>query len=108
LKGHAHATFQVVSGGYAQKYDPKGGWPQVTRAKAMKTSARTCDAPTRRMTRVGALNTSHFSIIAVAGDGLRPVCIAVSCGLFTLATAASTAGRTQFCQTLGPWMDVAS
>src|SRR5208282_5015495 len=35
LKGHASAPFQVLSGGYAQKWDPKSGWQQVTGAKAM-------------------------------------------------------------------------
>ena len=51
---------------------------------------------------------SHLLIIAVAGEGLLPVCNAVSSGLFTLATVASTVGRTQFFQMLGPKTDVAS
>jgi hypothetical protein len=51
---------------------------------------------------------SHLLIIAVAGEGLLPVCNAVSSGLFTLATVASTVGRTQFFQMLGPKTDAAS
>ncbi len=35
LKGHATAAFAVLSGGYAQKFDPRYGWEQVTGAKAM-------------------------------------------------------------------------
>jgi hypothetical protein len=34
LKGHAQAPFAVLSGGYAQKFDPTQGWVQVTGAKA--------------------------------------------------------------------------
>jgi hypothetical protein len=30
FKGHAHAAFEVLSGGYAQKFDPRHGWVQVT------------------------------------------------------------------------------
>jgi hypothetical protein len=37
LKGHAQAPFQILSGGYAQKYDPNSGWQQVTGAKAMES-----------------------------------------------------------------------
>ncbi|MFI4976675.1 MAG: hypothetical protein ACHP84_19235 [Caulobacterales bacterium] len=35
LKGHANAAFEVLTGGYAQKFDPAQGWVQVTGAKAM-------------------------------------------------------------------------
>jgi len=34
LKGHASAAFEVLSGGYAQKFDPQRGWQQVTGSKA--------------------------------------------------------------------------
>jgi len=37
LKGHAKAAFQVLSGGYAQKFDPQTGWQQVTGSKAMRS-----------------------------------------------------------------------
>jgi hypothetical protein len=35
FKGHSHAPFQVLSGGYAQKFDPHRGWVQVTGSKMM-------------------------------------------------------------------------
>jgi hypothetical protein len=38
FKGHAKAAFAVLSGGYAQKFDPKSGWVQVNGAKAMTDS----------------------------------------------------------------------
>jgi hypothetical protein len=34
LKSHAISAFEVLSGGYAQKFDPQQGWLQVTGAKA--------------------------------------------------------------------------
>ena len=37
LKGHAKAPFEVLSGGYAQKFDAHKGWVQVTGVKAMQT-----------------------------------------------------------------------
>jgi hypothetical protein len=36
LKGHSNAAFQVLTGGYAQKFDPQSGWEQVTGALAAK------------------------------------------------------------------------
>jgi len=44
-KGHAQSAFQVLTGGYAQKWDPQKGWQQVTGAQAMKSS-RVAHAPT--------------------------------------------------------------
>ena len=38
FKRHAQATFQVLTGGYAQKFDPQHGWQQVTGAKALLTN----------------------------------------------------------------------
>jgi hypothetical protein len=35
FKGHANTAFAVLSGGYAQKFDPKKGWQQVNGTKAM-------------------------------------------------------------------------
>jgi hypothetical protein len=43
-KGHAKSAFQVLTGGYAQKWDPQKGWQQVTGAQAMKSS-RVAHAP---------------------------------------------------------------
>ena len=37
FKGHSHKAFEVLDGGYAQKFDPNGGWVQVTGKKAMMT-----------------------------------------------------------------------
>jgi hypothetical protein len=38
LKQHATSAFQVLAGGYAQKFDPNQGWIQITGAKAMQTT----------------------------------------------------------------------
>jgi hypothetical protein len=37
FKNHASRPFQVLSGGYAQKFDPRRGWVQVTGRRAMAT-----------------------------------------------------------------------
>jgi hypothetical protein len=37
FKGHAAAPFQVLAGGYAQKFDSSQGWVQVTGSKAMRS-----------------------------------------------------------------------
>jgi hypothetical protein len=37
LQGQATAPFQILSGGYAQKFDPASGWQQVTGQKAMSS-----------------------------------------------------------------------
>jgi hypothetical protein len=34
LKGHSNAAFEILSGGYAQKFDPHRGWVQVSGSKA--------------------------------------------------------------------------
>jgi hypothetical protein len=34
FKGHAMSAFEVLSGGYAQKFDPQQGWVQTTGSKA--------------------------------------------------------------------------
>jgi hypothetical protein len=39
FKGHAKAAFAVLSGGYAQKFDPTQGWQQISGARA-QTDAR--------------------------------------------------------------------
>ena len=38
FKLHAKTPFEVLSGGYAQKFDPQKGWQQVTGEKAMRSS----------------------------------------------------------------------
>jgi len=40
-KRQTRAAFEVLSGGYAQKFDPQQGWVQITGAKALGTSALT-------------------------------------------------------------------
>jgi hypothetical protein len=35
FQGHSRAAFEVLSGGYAQKFVPQQGWVQVTGAKAL-------------------------------------------------------------------------
>ena len=49
LKGHAHAPFEVLSGGYAQKFDPDQGWVQITgsRAKRSQMAAHACPGSRR-------------------------------------------------------------
>jgi len=44
LENHANAAFEVLSGGYAQKFDPQQGWVQITGSKNKK-SERAIHAP---------------------------------------------------------------
>ena len=37
LQRHASRSFEVLTGGYAQKFDPQKGWVQVTGAEAART-----------------------------------------------------------------------
>ena len=37
LQRHTNRSFEVLTGGYAQKFDPQKGWVQVTGAKAART-----------------------------------------------------------------------
>ncbi len=53
LKGNASAAFQVLSGGYAQKFDPQQGWQQVTGAAAMHSQRVVHAAPGSRRERRG-------------------------------------------------------
>jgi len=36
FKNQAHVAFEVLSGGYAQKFDPQHGWVQVSGSRAMR------------------------------------------------------------------------
>jgi hypothetical protein len=47
-KGHATKSFEVLSGGYAQKFDPQQGWIQVTGAKAQKSKRANAQPGSRR------------------------------------------------------------
>ena len=48
FSGHATGKFQILTGGYAQKYDPVKGWIQVTGAKAVATPKATASLGSRR------------------------------------------------------------
>lgn len=48
LKGHALAAFEVLTGGYAQKFDPQRGWVQVTGAKALRSKRANAAIGSRR------------------------------------------------------------
>jgi hypothetical protein len=50
-QGHAKSAFQVLTGGYAQKWDPNKGWQQVTGALAMRSSRVATAAPGSRRER---------------------------------------------------------
>src|SRR5690349_8486600 len=41
FKGHSHVAFEILSGGYAQKFDPQTGWQQVTGSKASQSKRAT-------------------------------------------------------------------
>jgi hypothetical protein len=45
FKGHTRHAFEVLTRGYAQKFDPQQGWVQVTGSMAMRLSARAAHAP---------------------------------------------------------------
>jgi hypothetical protein len=51
LRQHARSAFQVLSGGYAQKFDPQKGWVQVTGAEAARTLRGSQAAPGSRRER---------------------------------------------------------
>lgn len=40
-KNHIQSSFEVLSGGYAQKYDPQRGWQQVTGPLALRSARAT-------------------------------------------------------------------
>jgi hypothetical protein len=48
FKGHALRPFEVLSGGYAQKFDPHKGWVQVTGSKAKFTRMADAQPGSRR------------------------------------------------------------
>ena len=64
LKGHAQAAFEILTGGYAQKFDPQQGWQQVTGSLA-RHSRRVTQAPEgsrrERRRRQGAPGGAAFS-----------------------------------------------
>jgi hypothetical protein len=52
FKDHASAAFEVLTGGYAQQWDPHRGWHQVTGAKAVQSQRATAPHGSRRDRRV--------------------------------------------------------
>ena len=44
----AHAPFEVLTGGYAQKWDPQQGWQQITGARAQKAKRAKAQVGSRR------------------------------------------------------------
>jgi hypothetical protein len=48
FKGHSHTPFEVLTGGYAQKFDPGRGWQQVTGAQAMASKRAKAPDGSRR------------------------------------------------------------
>jgi hypothetical protein len=59
LKGHARKPFEVLSGGYAQKFDPQQGWVQVTGSKARHSNMAHAAEGSRRERRARQW-TSHL------------------------------------------------
>ena len=57
----ARAPFEVLSGGYAQKFDPHRGWVQVTGAKAMATQRSHAAEGSRRERRARQWQNWHRS-----------------------------------------------
>ena len=73
LKGHAHAPFEILTGGYAQKFDPQAGWQQVTGSMARRSN-RVAHAPdgSRRERRVRQWTSHHHPGAHVSAIELRP------------------------------------
>jgi hypothetical protein len=52
FKGYAKSAFQVLTGGYAQKFNPQQGWVQVTGTLAAKSKRATAPPGSRRERRL--------------------------------------------------------
>lgn len=48
FKKHAHKPFEILSGGYAQRFDPNSGWVQLTGTKAAGLARATAAPGSRR------------------------------------------------------------
>jgi hypothetical protein len=63
VEGHARVPFEVLSGGYAQIFDPQQGWVQVTGSKARRSKMSHAAEGSRRERRArqsrGRLERSH-------------------------------------------------
>jgi hypothetical protein len=78
LKTHAKAQFEVLTGGYAQKFDPaQGSWQQVTGAKAKASKRAQAAEGSRRERRARTWknwkpSTHKFPNMADDGAGTGP------------------------------------
>jgi hypothetical protein len=67
-KKHAHVAFDVLSGGYAQKFDPQQGWVQITGAKAKGKKRAHAQRGSRRERRARQWSPWKPSIRFKTGD----------------------------------------
>ena len=64
FQGHAHGAFEVLSGGYAQKFDAQSGWVQIT-GSAVRDAKAHAPAGSRRERRVrqSRQNLHHSDVV---------------------------------------------
>jgi hypothetical protein len=67
FKKHAKTAFAVLTGGYAQKFDPSSGWQQVTGAEARMSKRATAVPGSRRERRARQWKVSLQSSAVVWG-----------------------------------------
>ena len=68
LKGHSRRAFEVLSGGYAQKFDPHRGWVQVTGSRAMTQQRSHAADGSRRERRTRQWRDWHRSEVHFGGN----------------------------------------
>lgn len=61
FKGHCHTAFEILSRGYAQKFDPQAGWQQVTGVKAKQSKRSVAHIGSRRERRIRQSKIWHRS-----------------------------------------------
>jgi hypothetical protein len=71
LQGHARAAFEVLTGGYAQKFDPQQGWQQVTGSLASHSKRARAPAGSRRDRRARQWQSWERSNPAFGGPATR-------------------------------------
>jgi hypothetical protein len=64
FKKHANTPFQVLTGGYAQKFDPKQGWIQVTGEKARSSKRAEARRGSRRERRARSWKEWQRSVVS--------------------------------------------
>jgi hypothetical protein len=72
LKGHANAPFEVLSGGYAQKFDPQAGWQQVTGSMARRSKRANAPDGSRRERRARQWTSRHHAGVHAAALEITP------------------------------------